>query len=97
MQKGIATILQVTYEQDFPDGSDGFRPGRSCHQALAVVQETITRRPIHYVLEADIKGFLDNVSPEWMLRCLEVRIQDPSLLLRGRTSGSGLRRCCRHF
>ncbi len=46
-----------------------------------MVHETITRRPIHYVMEADIKGFFDNVSHEWMLRCLEVRIQDPSLLL----------------
>jgi len=81
VQKGIATILEAIYEQDFLDGSYGFRPGRSCHQALAAVHETITRRPIHYVLEADIKGFFDNVSHEWMLRCLEVRIQDPNLLL----------------
>lgn len=81
VQKGIAAILEAIYEQDFLDCSYGFRPGRSCHQALAVVHETITRRPIHYVIEADIKGFFDNVSHEWLLRCLEVRIQDPSLLL----------------
>jgi RNA-directed DNA polymerase len=81
VQKGIAAILEAIYEQDFLDGSYGFRPGRSCHQALAVVHETITRRPIHYVIEADIQGFFDNVSHDWMVRCLEVRIQDPSLLL----------------
>lgn len=81
VQKGIAAILEAIYEQDFLDCSYGFRPGRSCHQALAVVHETITRRPIHYVLEADIRGFFDNVWHEWLLRCLEVRIQDPSLLL----------------
>jgi len=81
VQKGIATILEAIYEQDFLDCSYGFRPGRSCHQALAVVHETITRQPIQYVIEADIKGFFDNVSHDWMLRCLQVRIQDPSLLL----------------
>jgi len=81
VQKGIATLLEAIYEPDFLDGSYGFRPGRGCHQALAVVHETISRRPVHYVIEADIKGFFDNVSHEWMMRFLEVRIKDPSLLL----------------
>ncbi len=81
VQKGIAWILEAIYEQDFLDCSYGFRPKRNCHQALDVVDKTIMKRPIHYVIEADIKGFFDNVSHDWMLRCLEVRIQDPSLLL----------------
>lgn len=81
VQKGIARILEAIYEQDFLDCSYGFRPNRSCHQALEVVDKTIMKRPIYYVIEADIKGFFDNVSHEWMLRCLEIRIQDPSLLL----------------
>ena len=81
VQKGIAWILEAIYEQDFLDCSYGFRPKRNCHQALDVVDKTIMTRPIHYVIEADIKGFFDNVSHDWMLRCLEVRIQDPSLLL----------------
>ena len=81
VQKGIAWILEAIYEQDFLDGSYGFRPKRNCHQALDVVDKTIMKRPIHYVIEADIKGYFDNVSHSWVLRCLEVRIQDPSLLL----------------
>jgi RNA-directed DNA polymerase len=81
VQKGIAWILEAIYAQDFLDCSYGFRPGRSCHQALGVVDKTIMKRPIHYVVEADIKGFFDNVSHEWMLRFLGVRIQDPSFLL----------------
>jgi len=81
VQKGIAWILEAIYEQDFLDCSYGFRPKRNCHQALDVVDKTIMKRPIHYVIEADIKGYFDNVSHSWMLRCLEVRIQDPSLLL----------------
>jgi group II intron reverse transcriptase/maturase len=81
VQKGIAWILEAIYEQDFLDCSYGFRPKRNCHQALDVVDKTIMTRPIHYVIEADIKGFFDNVSHDWMLRCLEARIQDPSLLL----------------
>jgi RNA-directed DNA polymerase len=81
VQKGVARILEAIYEQDFLDCSYGFRPNRSCHQALNVVDKTMMRRPINYVIEADIKRFFDNVSHDWMIRCLQVRIKDPSLLL----------------
>jgi group II intron reverse transcriptase/maturase len=81
VQKGIARILEAIYEQDFLDCSYGFRPNRSCHQTLNVVDKTMMQGPIHYVIESDIKRFFDNVSHSWMLRCLQVRIKDSSLLL----------------
>lgn len=81
VQKGIARILGSIYEADFMDFSYGFRPGRSCHQALKSVNDTIMFNPISYVIEADIKGFFDNVSHDWMMKFLEVRISDSSLLL----------------
>jgi len=81
VQKGVARILEAIYEQDFLNCSYGFRPRRSCHQALDVVDKTILRGHIHYVLEADIKGFFDNDSHGWMMKCLEVHIKDASLLL----------------
>jgi len=81
VQKGVAQVLEAIYEQDFLNCSYGFRPNRSCHQALDVVDKTITRDRINYVIEADIKRFFDKVSHDWMMRCLQVRIKDPSLLL----------------
>lgn len=81
VQKGIAEILEAIYEADFLDCSYGFRPGRSCHGALNAVDKTIMTHPINHVIEADIKGFFDNVSHKWMMECLEVRISDPSFLL----------------
>jgi group II intron reverse transcriptase/maturase len=81
VQKGIARILEAIYEQDFLDCSYGYRPNRSCHQALNVVDKTMMRRPINYVIESDLKRFFDNVSHNWMIKCLQVRIKDPSLLL----------------
>jgi RNA-directed DNA polymerase len=59
VQKGIARILEAIYEQDFLDCSYGFRPNRSCHQALNVVDKTMMRRPINYVIESDITRYLD--------------------------------------
>jgi len=81
VQKGISRILEAIYEEDFLDCSYGFRPSRSCHDALRVVDQTIMKRPVRYVIEADIKGFFDNVSHDWLLKMLEVRIKDPSFLM----------------
>lgn len=81
VQKGMAAILEAIYEADFLDCSHGFRPGRSCHQALNAVDKTIMTRPINHVVDADIKGFFDNVSHDWMLKFLQARINDPSFLL----------------
>jgi len=81
VQKGIARILEAIYEADFMDCLYGFRPNRSCHQALKVLNDTIMFKPVSYVIEADIKGFFDNVSHDWMMKFLSVRIHDSSLLL----------------
>lgn len=54
VQKGVAQILEAIYEQDFLDCSYGFRPNRSCHQVLNVVDKTMMRCPINYVIESDM-------------------------------------------
>ena len=81
VQKGISRVLEAIYEVDFLNCSYGFRPERNCHQAIDAVDKTIMTKPINYVIEADIKGYFDNVSHEWMMEFLKVRIKDPSLLL----------------
>jgi group II intron reverse transcriptase/maturase len=81
VQKGISHILEAIYEADFSDCSYGFRPNRNCHQAINAVDKTIMTKAINYVIEADIKGYFDNVSHEWMMEFLKVRIKDPSFLL----------------
>ena len=81
VQKGMARILEAIYEADFLDCSYGFRPNRGCHQALNAVDKTIMTKPVNHVIEADIRGFFDNVSHTWMMKFLEVRIKDPSFLL----------------
>jgi len=81
VQKGIARILEAIYEADFLDCSYGFRPGRSCHGALDFVDKAVMTKPTGHIIDADIKGFFDNVSHEWMMEFLRVRIKDPSFLL----------------
>jgi len=81
VQGGIAKILEAIYEADFLDCSYGFRPKRSCHQAINAVDKTIMTKPVNHIIEADIKGFFDNVSHDWLMEFLGIRIADSSLLL----------------
>jgi len=55
----VVTILNQIYEVDFKGFSYGFRPGRSPHQALDALYVGIQRKRVNWVLDADIRGFLD--------------------------------------
>jgi RNA-directed DNA polymerase len=80
VQKGISKILKAIYEPSFITESYGFREGMGCHDALKRVSQELYGKPINYVLDADIKGFFDNVNHEWMLKFLEHRISDKNLI-----------------
>jgi len=76
VQAGLVRILESVYEQDFIDESYGFRPARSCHNALRSLSEAVENNPVNHIVEADIKGFFDNVNQEWLLKFLAHRIAD---------------------
>ncbi|WP_275100535.1 group II intron reverse transcriptase/maturase, partial [Sedimenticola hydrogenitrophicus] len=80
VQTGLVKILQGIYEQDFIDDSYGFRPGRSCHDALRALSQTVEGQPIHYMVEADIKGFFDHVDQEQLMAFISHRIADKRIL-----------------
>jgi RNA-directed DNA polymerase len=79
-QAVLAEILGAIYEVDFLDCSYGFRPGRGCHEALSALARIIEEKPVNYIVDADIKGFFNNVDHDWLLKFLEVRIADPNIL-----------------
>lgn len=76
VQKIMADILNNIYESIFLDCSYGFRPKRNCHKALYKMCKTIYSRKINYIIEADIKGFFDNVNQEILLKLLKINIKD---------------------
>lgn len=80
VQRAITKTLEAIYEEDFLDSSFGFRPNRNCHDALKILNFYLERRPVNYIVDADIKGFFDNVSHAWMMEFLKHRINDPNLL-----------------
>src|SRR6202790_2812501 len=62
VQQAVVTILNQIYEVDFKGFSYGFRPGRSPHQALDALSVGLHRKRVNWVLDADIRGFLDTAS-----------------------------------
>jgi len=59
VQRATAEVLHAIYEPDFLGFSYGFRPGRSPHRALDALYAGLLTRKVHWVLDADIRGFLD--------------------------------------
>jgi group II intron reverse transcriptase/maturase len=80
VQSALARILGAIYEQEFVEDSYGFRPGRSCHDALRALSQAVEWESTNYVAEADIKGFFDNVDHDWLMKMLEQRIADKRVL-----------------
>ena len=74
------TILNQIYEGDFKGFSYGFRPGRGPHQALDALTVGIQRKRVNWVLDADIRGFFDNMSHEWTMKFIEHRVADRRML-----------------
>jgi len=80
VQSVMAGVLNDIYEERFSDCSNGFRPGRNAHQVVREINQTIMTRKVNYVLDADIKGFFDNVDHDWLMRFLENDIADKNFL-----------------
>jgi len=80
VQSGLVKIMEAIYEQDFIDDSYGFRPKRSCHDALRALGQTVEYGTTHYIVEADIRGFFDNVDQDQLMLFLGHRIADKRML-----------------
>ena len=76
VQDVMTQILNAIYEPMFKKFSFGFRPNKSCHQAIAYLDMMLHRYKTNYVVDLDIKGFFDNIDHEWLIKFLEYRIND---------------------
>ena len=80
VQGVLAKVLNGVYEPRFLDCSYGFRPDRRAHDAIKTIGDIIYKRPIGWVVEADIKGFFDNMNHEWIIKFLRNDIADENLI-----------------
>jgi len=80
VQRAVGDLIGTVYEPYFKDFSHGFRPGRSTHDALESLRVTVNRTPVRWVVEADIASYFDTVNHRWLMKFLQHRIADRTLL-----------------
>ena len=80
VQLGCTKILTAIYEQEFIQSSHGYRPGRSARNAVGELAFNLQYRGYKYIVEADIRGFFDNMDHDWLLKMLALRIDDSAFL-----------------
>ena len=78
--KAVALLLEQIYEQDFCDFSFGFRPGRSCHQALHDLRQGLLNQGVRCVIDCDVSAFFHNLQHDELLAILRKRVNDGRLL-----------------
>jgi RNA-directed DNA polymerase len=80
VQRALVEVLNAIYEEDFLGFSYGFRAGRGQHDALDALATGITCAKVNWILDADVAGFFDAVSHDWLVRFLEHRVGDPRVI-----------------
>jgi group II intron reverse transcriptase/maturase len=80
LQLSVKRILEAIYEQDFLRCSYGYRPHVGARDAVDKLTVKLQFGAYHYVVEADIQGFFDNLDHDWLLKMLAERVDDQALL-----------------
>ena len=80
IQVVVAKILMAIYEQDFTANSYGYRPNLGALDAVEAISKELQYGKYNYIVEADIKGFFDNMDHDWIIRMLEERIDDRAFI-----------------
>ena len=79
VQMATYLVMEPISEADFEDCSYGFRRGRNAHDAMDKLQEYI-KEGFTEVYDADLKGYFDSIPYDKLMKVLEYRIADRSLL-----------------
>lgn len=80
VQLAVKKLVEAIYEPKFTNNMFGFRPNRGCHEALKYLNYCIEKKYTNYILDADIKGYFDNIDHDKLIKCLEMHIRDTNLL-----------------
>lgn len=79
VQAAVKLILEPVFEADFEECSHGFRPGRSAHDALRIIQQHLKEGQTA-VYDADLAGYFDSIPHDKLMACVRMRVVDSSVL-----------------
>ena len=80
VQKAVTILLAPIYEEDFYSISHGFRSGHSQHLAIKEVREQIYSQNVNWIIDADIKGFFDNIDHRILRDFIRKRVNDGGII-----------------
>lgn len=80
VQMAVKKLIEAIFEPKFTNNMFGFRPNLSCHNALGYIGKCIEHNKVNYILDADIKGYFDNINHDKLIQCLRMHIKDNNLL-----------------
>lgn len=80
VQMATKIVIEPIFEANFLECSYGFRPKRSAHMAMKAIRNSITFNKEVFVIDADIKGFFDNIRHDILLNQVQRRISDPRII-----------------
>ena len=80
VQLAVSTILSTIWEEDFSSSSCGYRPKVGAKAGVKLLLSQLRKQRFNHIVEADIKGFFNNIDHNWLVRMLEQRIDDSALL-----------------
>jgi RNA-directed DNA polymerase len=79
VQTAALLILEPIFEADFLDCSHGYRPARGAHGALSEIERNL-RQGYTAVYDADLQAYFDTIPHEKLMKCVEQRVTDRSVL-----------------
>lgn len=80
VQLALKKLIEAIYEPKFTNNMFGFRPNLGCHDALRQITIDIEGHFTNYVVEADIKGYFDNINHNKLIDCLKLHIKDQNVI-----------------
>jgi len=80
LQRAVAMLLEPIYETEFLDCSYGFRPGRSAHQGLDALRDTLKGMNGGWMLDVDIRSYFDSIGHSQLKEILRYRVKDSVIL-----------------
>ena len=80
VQRAVTDILNAAFDGDFMHTSYGYRKDKGAKGNIRDLTFELQFGKYAYVVEADIKGFFDNINHDWLIRMIEQRIKDTKLI-----------------
>jgi len=79
VQTALVNVIEPIFDNEFHERSFGFRHGRSCHDALRVVEELLETGHV-FVVDADLQGYFDTIPKDRLLALVSEKISDRRVL-----------------